>query len=384
MHAYLGGPGKRGSPGIGAEGASGVSPAATGSEPVTLFEDTGVTYAPPASTTDLASIWRLETRRQGEALSDSIAFLVVGLVAVRLGLSAEGSVRAGLLGAGAGLALLAVWSLRRVSLGNRARGVLRWAIHPAVAEGRPLTDEELAKARRALQDPRLTTAARFDILSGAYLDAARRIVVDGFVTPDELRLLNQFEKELGVDAEFARWARADAFRGVFLSAVADHELTPEKEAELEHVREALHVPPDDVAFQLDILARHSEVRRIRDGELPVVEPTVPLPRSETCHSEWPGRLLKEKNLRTFQRDGVRYRVRGFTINYEGKFLITDRRVLLVHAGTTSVPMNRTLDVEADTDHNVLRIMKDGASTPVVLTTPDALRAAAIIAAVRGI
>ena len=138
------------------------------------------------------------------------------------------------------------------------------------------------------------------------------------------------------------------------------------------MREALRVPPGDVAFELDVLARLSEMRRIRDRELPVVEPTVPLPRGETCHLDGPGRLLKEKNLRTFQRDGVRYRVRGFTIDKEGKLLITNRRVLLVHAGTTAIPMDWILDVEVDTDHNVIRITKDGASTPVVLATPDAL------------
>ncbi|HEX6938206.1 MAG TPA: hypothetical protein VF158_02250, partial [Longimicrobiales bacterium] len=68
----------------------------------------------------------------------------------------------------------------------------------------------------------------------------------------------------------------------------------------------------------------------------------------------------------------------------GTLLVTDRRVLLVHAGTTSVPMDRILDVEVDADRNVLRITKDGARTPVLLTTPDAIRAGAIIAAVRGL
>ncbi len=41
-------------------------------------------------------------------------------------------------------------------------------------------------------------------------------------------------------------------------------------------------------------------------------------------------------------------------------------------------------MEVDADRNVIRITKDGARTPVLLTTPDAVRAGAVVAAVRGL
>lgn len=391
VREYQGGAGSRSSTrgfrarvGSGTQIGSSAPAAVVRAEPVTLFADTGATYAPPATVADRSTLSRLELDSTPDVVWPYVLLTIAGLALVAASFGDGGVARPAALGPGLVLTLLAAIPLRRAWLRNRARDALRRAIGPAVAAGRPFTGDELGIVYDLLRTPSLTPAARSDVLERGYLDAARRIVVDGFATPDELRLLEQFEKELGVDPEFARRARADAFRCVFLRAVADHELTPEEEAELEHVREALRVPPGDVAFELDVLARLSEMRRIRDGELPVVEPTIPLPRGETCHFEGPGRLLKEKNLRTFQRDGVRYRVRGFTIDKEGRLLITDRRVLLVHAGTTSIPMDRILDVEVDTDYNVIRITKDGASTPVVLTTPDALRAGAIIAALRGL
>ena len=378
VRQYLGG-----STGTSSPRASGFS-STLAAEPVTLFEDTGATYAPPATVRDRATLSRLEVGPTRPAVWPYVLLVIGGLVFVAAALGDGGVANPGIFGLGLALTLSGSFPLRRAWLRDRARDALRRAIEPAVAAGRAFTDDELAAVRQALGDPNLTPAARRAVLERGYLDAARKIVVDGFVTPDELRLLEQFETELGADAGFCRQARADAFRCVYLRAVADHELTPEEEAELEHVREALRVPAGDVAFELDVLDRLAGIRRIRDGELPIVQPSVPLPRRETCHFEGPGRLLKEKNLRTFQRDGVRYRVRGFTIDKEGTLFVTDRRVLLVHAGTTSIPMDQILDVEVDTDHNVVRITRDGARTPVLLTTPDALLAGAIIAAVRGV
>lgn len=384
VREYLGGGSRSPARGRGSRVSAGPAATIARAEPVTLFADTGATYAPPATVADRPTLSRLEVESTPDVVWPYVLLAIAGLALVATSLGDGGVARPAALGPGLVLTLLAAIPLRRAWLRNRARDALRRAIGPAVAAGRPFTGDELGIVYDVLREPALSPVARRDVLERGYLDAARRIVVDGFVTPDELRLLEQFEKELGVDPEFARRARADAFRGVYLRAVADHELSPEEEVELEHVREALRVPPNDVAFELDVLARLSEMRRIRDGELPVVQPTVPLPHGETCHFEAPSRLLKEKNLRTFQRDGVRYRVRGFTIDKEGRLLITDRRVLLVHAGTTAIPMDRILDVEVDTDHNVIRITKDGASTPVVLATPDALRAGAIVAAVRGL
>lgn len=373
MREYLSGPATRS------------STAGARTEPITLYEDTGATYAPPAAISDRATLSRLEVEATPHTVWPYLLLPLGGLVLVAgaLGEGGGGVTHPVIFGLGIALALAGPVAMRRAWRRNRAQLALRRALQPAVAAGRPFTGDELTAVRLALRDPHLTAAGRTGVLERGYLDAARRIVVDGYVTPDELRLLEQFEAELGVDAGFCRRARVDAFRGVYLRAFADHDLSADEERELQHVREALRVPAQDVAPELDVLDRLAEMRRIRAGEPPVVEPGVPLPRGETCHFEGPGRWLKEKNLRTFQRDGVKYRVRGFAIEKEGTLLVTDRRVLLVHAGTTSIPMDRILDVEVDGDHNVLRITKDGARAPVLLTTPDAVRVGAIIAAMRG-
>ncbi|HEX6938261.1 MAG TPA: DUF4236 domain-containing protein, partial [Longimicrobiales bacterium] len=64
VREYLGGPAARSSP-----RASRSSPAAARAEPVTLFEDTGATYAPPATVADRASLSRLEVESTPDAVS---------------------------------------------------------------------------------------------------------------------------------------------------------------------------------------------------------------------------------------------------------------------------------------------------------------------------
>ncbi len=106
------------------------------------------------------------------------------------------------------------------------------------------------------------------------------------------------------------------------------------------------------------------------------------PRSsrEVCHLEGEGRLLKRRLLRSFSRGGQRYKVRGYVIDKEGTLVVTSRRVALVHQGVTSFPIGKILDVEVDHDRQLLILTRDNVATPTCLTTPDALRAGAIVAA----
>src|SRR5205814_8398071 len=68
---------------------------------------------------------------------------------------------------------------------------------------------------------------------------------------------------------------------------------------------------------------------------------------------------------------------------EGTLYVTDKRILLVHAGTTSIRFDKILDVELDYDRNLLAITKDGSSTPLLITTPDCVKAGTTIAAAAG-
>ena len=118
---------------------------------------------------------------------------------------------------------------------------------------------------------------------------------------------------------------------------------------LSHIRERLSIPDDAIVEELKWLDELRLLRDISNGNLPEVEPSVNLGRKEHCHYRDEGRLLKSKIQRSFQRDGQKYQVRGLEVDKDGQLLVTDKRILLIHAGTTSIPIAKVLHVEVDSD-----------------------------------
>jgi hypothetical protein len=284
-----------------------------------------------------------------------------------------------------GVALLFLWPIPmwRGWRKNRVGARLGQLLQSRLLGNPAPSDADFEEIRTALTQRRLTAADRAYESQLAYLNLVTAIVADGVVGDTERRLLEKVEQVLDLDAAFRDEARLDAYRHVFFQAIADRDLSDAEEHALDGIRQRLDVTPTALAAELDALARLHELRQVRSGQLPVVQPSVRLPQSESCHLEAPGRLLKEKSLRTFHSGGQRYTVRGLTVDKEGTLYVTNKRILLVHGGTTSIRFDKILDVEVDYDRNLLEITKDGSSSPVLITTPDCVTAGAIIAAAAG-
>jgi hypothetical protein len=264
---------------------------------------------------------------------------------------------------------------------NRAGEKLGGLLLTCSGAGQPLGEEQRRRLERALQDPRVTPDDRRYQCEVAYLTALQKVVDDRTITKDELEFLTSLGRLIGLPDAFYAEARLEVFRESYLEAVADHDLTESEETVLEQMRSALAIPETVIEAELDMIQRLKELREIRSGNLPELKPSTNLQKSETCHFEDQGRILKERTLRSFQTAGHRYRVRSLAVDKEGTLFITNRRILLVHDGTTSIRLDRILDVDVDCDQNLLTIVKDGARTPTYITTPDSLRAGAVLAAV---
>ena len=249
-----------------------------------------------------------------------------------------------------------------------------------VASADPLTDDERSAIDAARAGPQLTTDDARYFEERAYLALLETATANGADDPGLFERLAELETLVGLDPAFGRQARLDAYSRAHVEAVSDHDLTEAEEQSLGRARSALGLSDEDLADELALIDRLRELRAIRDGDLPVVEPTAKLSSREVCHLESEGRLLKRRLLRSFSRDGQRYKVRGYVIDKEGALLVTSRRVALIHRGVTSFPLGKILDVEVDQDRQLLMLTRDGVATPTWLTTPAALRAGALIAA----
>ena len=338
--------------------------------PIELTEDTGVTYG----------------ALQAQEVPDAIA-APVRRSPPTYGWLALGAVAAGLLlpspypavvAAGAFAAMVAVGARRGK---RRAAGDAYGRLLDArVADADPITDHERSAIDTARRDPRLTPADARYFEERAYLGLLEAVAANGATDPHAFGRLAEIETLVRLDPEFRQRARLDAYSRAHVEAVSDHDLTEAEEQALDRARAALGLTDEELADELALVERLRELRAIRDGDLPVVEAATKLSGREVCHLESEGRLLKRRLLRSFSRDGQRYKVRGYVVDKEGTLLVTNRRVALVHEGVTSFPLGKILDVEVDQDRQLLVLTRDGVATPTCLTTPDALRAGAIVSA----
>ena len=338
---------------------------------IELTEDTGATYG--------------ALREQGQA-ADAMAAPVrpspptygwLALAAVGAGLLLPSPFPA--VAAAAVFAALVALGARRGR--RRAAGDAYGRLLDArIAAADPITSGERGAIDAARRDPRLTPADARYFEERAYLALVEDAAAHGAGDPGALERLAEVDGLVGLDPAFRRRARLDAYSRAHVEAVSDHDLTEAEERALDRVRTAFELTDEELADELSLLDRLRELRAIRDGDLPVVDSTVKLSSREVCHLESEGRLLKHRLLRSFSRDGQRYKVRGYVIDKEGTLVVTSRRVALVHQGVTSFPIGKILDVEVDHDRQLLVLTRDDVATPACLSTPDALRAGAIVAA----
>lgn len=355
----------------------------TGNEPVVLYEDTGVTFAPSGIESSSASLQeqlvRTERRIGVHLLLPLAGLLVLGVSNSLVGFPAA---IATVLGA----ALLVIWPVPMILAWrhNRAGTQLGKKLELILGPARSLNEGQQREISEALADKRVTLADRKYQTRMAYLRLVLAIVRDRPVSDEEIEVLTQAGRLLNLSEAFIGEARADAFREVYLEAIGDAELSEPEQTALDHIRRRLAIPEEALKVELEVVRRLREVRKIREGELPVIEPGKPLQKSEVCHYEAPARILKEKNIKSFQSEGQKYNVRGLLVDKEATLLITNKRMLLVHQGTTTVRLDKILDLDVDYDRSLLIVTKDGTRSPVIITTPDALKAGAIVAAASGL
>ena len=365
-----------------APGAEGGLPGAArlaGAGAVELTEDTGVTYGAVR-----------EQERTPDAAPEPIrpptplyGWLVLAVAAGVAGVAGAGLLLPSLWPAGvaaaavfAAVAALGAAARKRTAAGD-AYGRL---LDERAGSAEPATGEERSAIDAARADPRLTDADARYFGKRAYRTLLEKATAEGADDPGVFERLAELETLAGLDPAFGRRARLDAYSRAHVEAVSDHDLTEAEERALERARTALGLSDEDVADELALIDRLRELRAIRGGDLPVVDPAAKLSSREVCHLESEGRLLKRRLLRSFSRDGQRYKVRGYVIDKEGALLVTSRRVALIHRGVTSFPIGKILDVEVDHDRRLLILTRDDVATPAYLTTPDALRAGALVAA----
>lgn len=106
---------------------------------------------------------------------------------------------------------------------------------------------------------------------------------DGVLTEAELSELDAVRQEGALTPREVRMAALATYRRALRDAAADARLTPEEDALLGRLQEQLGLSDRDLGADLRQLSRLRMLARIAAGNLPVVQPAVPLVPGERCH-----------------------------------------------------------------------------------------------------
>jgi hypothetical protein len=358
---------------------------AHGREPIVIVEDTGATYKPKGSHRDAPRLRNQVNRTTRPVMRYHLLPIGAVLILVAL-LNSEQDIA--LLGGliFISLVLVVAWPILvwRSWRSNTAGTKLGEIFLREISTGKPLTADQKTRIEAALQNRDVTSEDRDYYLKIGYLKALEIVFEDRVINDEELELLAQCEHYFSLSPEFCREARLELFSAFYFEAIYDHDLSSDEEAILDHLRNVLSISASTITDEIETIGQLKRLRAIRNGEVPEIDTSEPLQKSERCHFEHEGRMLKEKTLKTFQREGEKYQIRGFVIDKEGTLLITNKRLLMIDDRTTSIQLNKISDVDVDYDQNLITITKHGVQTPTYVSTPDSMRAAAIIASAAGL
>ena len=340
-------------------------------ETVELTEETEATYGVAEQPEEPDPFERPGRRRSRSLLAAPVLIgallLAAGLGQIPWAMAAAGSLLAGL---GAGLLPF---------LRSRAADAYGRLLRERLAAPRPVTDADQAEIEAARRSRWLAPAEARLLGQEAYAGLLEEGMAGGWSEAADVDRLQRAGEALALDPGFIRREKLNAYRREHIEATADHDLTEAEGAALQRMKTAFGLADADLEEELALLRRLRKLRAIREGALPRVEGDAPLRSGEVCHLQSEGRLLKSRVLRSFSRDRQKYKVRGFVVDKAGTLVVTSRRVLLIHQGTTSIPVDRILDLEVDADRQLLTLTRDDRVRPAYLTTPEALEAGAIIA-----
>ena len=346
-------------------GAAGPAPG-----PIELTEDTGVTYGAPREREQATDATDAPLRRS----PPTYGWLALGAVAAGLLLPSPwpAAVAAAVFAA---LVALAARRGRRRAAGD-AYGRL---LDARVDAAGPATDEDRAAIDAARGDRGLTPADARYFEERAYLSLLEAATANGAGDPRLFERLAELETLVSLDPAFRRRARLDAYSRAHVEAVSDHDLTEAEEQALDRTRTALGLTDEELADELALIDRLRELRSIRAGDLPVVDAAARLSSREVCHLESEGpsaeatpAALVLPRRSALQGERLRGRQGRRAARHQSPRGADPRRRVLV-------PLGKILDVEVDQDRQLLVLTRDGVATPTYLTTPDALRAGAIVA-----
>ncbi len=205
-----------------------------------------------------------------------------------------------------------------------------------------------------------------------------RILDDKLITSEEKHLIKTLESILTLDKEYLKATKIELFKLYYLDVISDHYVSEQELQSINNIREGLEIEQWEVQDEISTINDIIRARELKEPLQPL--DTVPVKLQKTEIPFYFGRASVLSRKKAKKSSGKEYE---FSIKREGDFVITNKRILVVKEGTTTVKMDDILDVDVDLDNKVIIISKGSADQPTFFKTEDAIVAGKIIDIISG-
>lgn len=329
---------------------------------VEMFVDTGVTYSGSQSRNEEQKAEQAPHQSEPANLKSlAYPFYFAGLGVVIAGITANNAAVI----VAAGLIIAALGPLYRKSTLSSARKTLteiREALEQAGEAGQPLV---LLKELHQRPLPKAFHPERDELIA----EAALLLYIDSHPDFDQHRL-KEILSLLSIPEAHLKMLKKEIFEELMDDFVADHIISEEEENRLEEVIRVFDLKDDDIKAQRRLIDQLIKLREEMKSGFEEVECPLKLTRNEACYYATEGRLLKQRVLDSFQRDGVRYKQIGYETDKDGMIYLTNKQIYISDSGVRSYRLSTVLDITCSLEDNTVHLSLSNRVNPIILSVPE--------------
>lgn len=215
------------------------------------------------------------------------------------------------------------------------------------------------------------------IENNIYRAVLDKIIDDSEITPLEKEAIQNLESIINISDSYRKEAKLEIFKSYYLNAIGDRLITNSEISTLNNIAEGLGIDKADIGEEIQTV---KEIIRMQDLKHPLpILATVPfsIQKSEAAFYCSKGKVLSRKKAAKNSNSKYEY-----SIKREGDLVVTNKRVLVVREGTTSIDIKDILDVDVDIDNKFIILSKGSSEASTIIQTEEALFCGKIIDIIR--
>jgi hypothetical protein len=241
-----------------------------------------------------------------------------------------------------------------------------------VLESKEFNEDYLLKLKAILINNNSKSEVE-SIENNIYTALLDKIIDDNEITSSEKNAIQNLESVISISDLYKKEAKLEIFKSYYLNAIEDRLITDLEINTLNNITEGLGMEQSDIRKEMQTVNKIIKMQGLQHP-LPTLS-TVPIAiqKSETAFYSSSGKVLTRKKAPRNSSSQYEY-----SIKREGNLVVTNKRVLVVNEGTTSVDISDILDVDVDIDDNFILISKGKSDTPTIIQTDEALYCGKII------